>query len=430
MKILLIAYEFPPSPSPQSLRWSYLTRELVRRGHDVHVLTPDLGPELGTPNAALDPRVIVHRTYAGPIRGFIAWHRRRRAAQAHVTNGTGQPTGAPTGVHRALRTPLEIKLVNAAFRISERLWFPDVRGEWTPFARRTMSTLLATGRFDVVISSHEPATCLELGLRARRATALPWIADLGDPVLAPYTPKRWRKRSLQLERATCDEASTVTVTAASAAALLVERHGGARQPAVLTQGFDDRPPTLPPAATGTLELAYAGSFYSFRRAEALFEAIAASKGVCLSVATVALPDALRTIAEKNPESFRLMGFLDHSDALALQAKAHVLVNIANRDAAQVPGKLYEYLGAGRPVLHLTHGGPDPGADLVRTLRRGWVVEDDVTAVATRLKRIRHDLQAGGWLDDVDLSPEPVRSYSWSAIGDRLDALLRESCRPE
>ena len=30
MRILLIAYEFPPSPSPQSLRWTYLVRELDR----------------------------------------------------------------------------------------------------------------------------------------------------------------------------------------------------------------------------------------------------------------------------------------------------------------------------------------------------------------------------------------------------------------
>src|SRR5690606_37156346 len=35
MRVLLIAYEFPPSPSPQSLRWAYLSRELVALGHYV-----------------------------------------------------------------------------------------------------------------------------------------------------------------------------------------------------------------------------------------------------------------------------------------------------------------------------------------------------------------------------------------------------------
>lgn len=45
MRFLLIAYEFPPSPSPQSLRWAYLARELVARGHRVKVLTIHLGGE-------------------------------------------------------------------------------------------------------------------------------------------------------------------------------------------------------------------------------------------------------------------------------------------------------------------------------------------------------------------------------------------------
>ena len=43
LRILLIAYEFPPSPSPQSLRWAYLANRLVAAGHDVHVLAPDIG---------------------------------------------------------------------------------------------------------------------------------------------------------------------------------------------------------------------------------------------------------------------------------------------------------------------------------------------------------------------------------------------------
>ena len=37
MRFLLIAYEFPPSPSPQSLRWAYLVRELIALGHQVKV---------------------------------------------------------------------------------------------------------------------------------------------------------------------------------------------------------------------------------------------------------------------------------------------------------------------------------------------------------------------------------------------------------
>jgi len=77
LRLLVVAYEFPPSPSPQSLRWSYLTRELVALGHDVHVLAPDHPADgLGLP--AIPPGLTVHRCFAGPLMGFLAARARRR----------------------------------------------------------------------------------------------------------------------------------------------------------------------------------------------------------------------------------------------------------------------------------------------------------------------------------------------------------------
>jgi hypothetical protein len=38
MRILLIAYDYPPLSSPQAIRWYYLSRELARRGVELHVL--------------------------------------------------------------------------------------------------------------------------------------------------------------------------------------------------------------------------------------------------------------------------------------------------------------------------------------------------------------------------------------------------------
>ena len=80
MRILLVAYEFPPSPSPQSLRWAYLARKLQALGHDVHVLAPDLpGKGEGLPDIG---GLVVHRVHAGPIVGFIAARSRKEALRA------------------------------------------------------------------------------------------------------------------------------------------------------------------------------------------------------------------------------------------------------------------------------------------------------------------------------------------------------------
>lgn len=419
MLILLVAYEFPPSPSPQSLRWAYLARELHRLGHEVHVLTIDLGA--ATPGLpALPDGIVVHRTHPGPLRGLVAWRRRRRAA-ARVDAGGDAATALPARSGWTHRLSLLLQ------RLGERLWFPDLRGEWHPHGRARLDELLARYAPDVVVSSHEPATTLELGLRAKQA-GFRWVADLADPVLAPYTPPRWRARAHRLEAEVCARADAILVTTPAAAALLAERHAVAAPAIVLPQGFDDTapPPAGDPAAhaQGPLELLYTGSFYSFRSAGALLRAVLDTPGTRLNIAAIHMPDDVLAASRRHPERIRLLGFLPHLEALAWQRRADVLVNLANRDPSQVPGKGYEYLGAGRPILHV---GAEPGDALaakVTALRRGWVCPPDAAAISARLGELvqRH---ADGRLDEgLDLGRDAVAEFGWSRLAARLDAVLR------
>src|SRR5690606_20396913 len=191
MRLLLIAYEFPPSPSPQSLRWTYLVRELAAMGHEVHVLTVDLGGETpGLP--ALPDSVRIHRTFPGLLRGALALHREHRMRHPRKPRGADADAAATANPVAALRPPRNWKqrVSEAVQAVAGQLHFPDIRGEWRRHGQRALGRLVATMRPDVVISSHEPATTLELGL-SLRGMRLPWIVDMGDPVLAPYTPRRW-----------------------------------------------------------------------------------------------------------------------------------------------------------------------------------------------------------------------------------------------
>ncbi|WP_407354180.1 glycosyltransferase [Luteimonas sp. R10] len=429
MRLLLIAYEFPPSPSPQSLRWTYLARELAALGHEVHVLAPDLGGETpGLP--ALPDSVRVHRTFPGPVRGMLAFVRKRRRTATAAPARTAPPASTDPGAGAAaLRPPRNWKqqaseVVQAA---AQRVWFPDVRGEWRFWAERALGPLLERIAPDLVISSHEPATTLELGLSAQ-ARGLRWVADLGDPVLAGYVAPQWRDRAGRLEKQVCDRADLVTVTNAGAAELLRQRHGRRADVGVLPQGFDDRPRTRATTPPGIferdrLELLYTGSFYSFRRADALIRALEAHPALRLSIAAVTVPEAIVSAAKAAPERIRLLGFLPHGAILDLQRRADVLINIANDDATQIPGKFYEYLGAGRPILHLGNGN-DPVAPMVVRLRRGWTCHNDAEAIGARLLALARNKVQGCLDRELALGPETVGEYGWRQIAGRLDALLR------
>ena len=423
MRLLLIAYEFPPSPSPQSLRWAYLCRELHRLGHEVHVLTIDLGGSTpGLPQ--LPDGITVHRTYAGHVRGLVARRRRHRERVRAVESAVTTPGEAPL---RASRSGWKQKLSSLLQRLAGFVWFPDLRGEWLPIGRARLDVLLEEVRPDVVVSSHEPATTLELGLRAR-AAGFRWIADLADPVLAPYTPSRWHARAQGLEAEVCRQAEHVLVTTPSARDVLRRRHGHAAPISVLTQGFEDAgdPPEATPVEfdPGRLELLYTGSFYAFRSADALLQAVVDTPGVRLNVATVHAPDALLQAIDRHPDRIRLLGFLPHRTAIATQREADVLVNLANRDAMQVPGKCYEFLGSGRPILHLGDAPGDAVAALVRERRRGWVAASDADGIAACLRELVARKNAGTLTGELSLGVDEVAEFGWSRLAARLDALLR------
>lgn len=431
MRILLIAYEFPPSPSPQALRWAYLSRELVSLGYELHVLTADLGPAETLEKLAGPGKLIVHRTYAGPVRGLIAARRtaRMHAAQAAQANATGDGSAGAAGVtpQRPRRSTRLTRMVQRALELSSWVRFPDVRAEWRGPGRRAAMKLLKTIEFDAIVCSHEPATSLQVALSAIDGRNPAFVVDLGDPVLAPYTLPHWRRTAAQLEARTCRRADAITVTTDAAAQLLVERHGPLPVH-VVTQGFRERNAAPMPEPRQWLELAYAGSFYSFRSADALFRAVADSDGVRLSVATVALPESLATIARAHPGKFRMLGFLSHAEALALQDSAHVLVNIANASQAQVPGKLYEYLGAARPILHVGDADRDAGGALVQSLHRGWICANDAAALQATLGAIRARQLEGRLLDGIDVSMSPVAMYSWRALGSQYANIIADAVR--
>lgn len=428
MRILLIAYEFPPSRSPQSLRWAYLARELQRLGHDVHVLTIDLG---GGVAEVMDlPGVSIHRTWAGPFRGAVAFHRKRKAVNFappippndHMESAAAQPAISMS------RGGWKMRLSQQLQKMAELIVFPDLRGEWKRLGRRRLLDLLSRLEPDVVVSSHEPATTLELGLEASKR-GYPWIADLGDPVLAPYTHPRWKRRAHTLEAETWRNADHVLVTSSATLSLLSARHGSREDLTVITQGHDcpsDVPTRRTSRADGNpvrLELLYTGSFYSFRDPTALLRAVVETAGVRLSIASVSLPDSVRELAQKHPQSLRLLGFLPHAEAVQWQRGSDILVNIANADPQQIPGKFFEYLGSGRPILHLRADVPDEAAVLIEEHGLGWVVDQNDFTLKRTVRELLLKFRLGELERGLRHQSFDRDRYSWSTLGKRVSDVV-------
>src|SRR5690554_5135965 len=117
MRILLVAYEFPPSASPGALRWSYLSREFATLGHDVHVLMPSVWNQPAT-SLECPPGVTVHPTFAGPFQGLSRWLAARQP---------GPPEAGPAAMAQG-QTALNWKgrVFETLKQAAARVVFPDI----------------------------------------------------------------------------------------------------------------------------------------------------------------------------------------------------------------------------------------------------------------------------------------------------------------
>lgn len=428
LKIFLIAYEFPPSSSPQSLRWAYLVRELACCGHEVHVLAPDIPgnqPDL----MELVDGAIIHRAFPGPIATIASLRVRRR-----LQGKAGRECDSSQAKQLNL-ADVPVPKWNWKGRLMGRLknilgWvlFPDVRGEWNPWALSRLKVLLPAISPDVVISSHEPASTIELG-RIANNLGYRWIVDMGDPVLASYTSHHWRRRALRVERMAVHKAGAVIVTSERTRDLLVARHGAARERChVIAQGFDDRAAEAPagllesiPFDDGRLELLYTGSFYAFRRIDWMLEALVNEPGARITVVTSRAPDDLLRAARRWPRRVRLFGHLPHRVVLALQRHCDVLVNIANDNSVQVPGKFYEYLGAGKPIVHVGGMPEDAVAALLREGGHARFIAPDSDSLARLLADLCARKRAKMPLTDVELTLRR-EAYTWQSHAARIASI--------
>jgi glycosyltransferase involved in cell wall biosynthesis len=251
--------------------------------------------------------------------------------------------------------------------------------------------------YDVAYSSSGPFTSHVVGLLLKKRTRKPWVAELRDGwyrwnrAIFPDYPA-WRDAlERRLEAAVIHAADRVILVTDRMADAFRRQYNklDASHFEVVSNGFDpeqfgDQSPAGGAPHAGWLVL-HAGALYYGRRLATFLEAV-------------------RRVREGNPgfaRDFRLelLGTLDggarrevrasglgacvtvtpqtgHAAAIGTMRAADALLVVANSTPgaeATVPGKLFEYLAVGRPVLAIAP--PESStADVLRQTGGGWLAD--------------------------------------------------------
>ena len=392
VKILIVSWFFPPSSTMGALRIGKLARFLTARGHEIRVVTVKNAPHAQTMAVEIDEQVVTRTPWIDVNRVSLSGLRRRiwpgKAGTAQMRTAGKAPAKDPTPRRRSgVLSKLYVQLTN----------WPDARVGWLPYAVRAGRVLASEWKPDIVFASGPPFTTLNAGYLIAKRHRLPLVCEFRDRWTDDtYWPPEGLHLAIEklMERRVVDYACGLTTVSDPWAEAYRQRFG---KPAItVLNGYDpkDYPDEPSPGARGDrfLRIGYTGSIYVERRDPTpLFQALQLMKATPDQVRVdfwgtrpnlvypLAETCGVRDLVEVHPR-------VPNDESVRRQRASDVLLIMQwdnPRELGNVPGKLFEYLGARRPILGL---GPLDGvpANIVRE-RQAGVYCNDPEALTGHLK---------------------------------------------
>lgn len=420
MKILLLAHSFPPVGGGRGIAWANFLR-FLHQNHGIEADVVTIQPLRGDP-AIHEDRIRLIADETGVYRTFPGWI----YSKLYMPECRGVAAfKVPPSSKR--RTRIVLRRVYDTF--IRPFFFPDRMVEWLPYAISKATSLIRGKTYDVLVTVGFPFSCHIAGWYLKRQFGIKWVADYGDPWSfnpSPETIPQWR-RPLDgiVEKSILKEVDKVLVTTEETKAGFAERFSFLNgRIAVIPQGYDacsfrDRTPIN--TGGGKFRIVYTGTFYRNIRNPRHFFA---------GLSQVEYPDVEVLVAGMHTEEYlpkdervRGLGTLSQEEVSLLQAEASVLLLLGNDSEYQLPGKIFEYAGARRPILAVKNSPKDLGAEFVREHNLGVIVNNEPEAIARAIEELYAMWKAGKLDKPFNLCGLP--DFEWEAISDKLAALLKE-----
>jgi glycosyltransferase involved in cell wall biosynthesis len=391
MRLLVVSYAFPPYNSIGGLRVGKTVKYLLKAGHDVRVLTAEDQPFRPTlPVEAPPENVIYSRSFNVRKPAEVALGKNANAAAENKLPESGRLTNA---LKKALGFPLRTLV-----------YFPDAFIGWMPYALGAGKRLLADWKPDLILASSPPPTSLLVAHSLSKRFGIPWVAELRDLWVDHhyYNQPGWRQAvETRLERKVLSSAAGLVTVSEPLAESLRTKYG--RPTAVVLNGFDpgDYPEeTAVNSGQEELRIVYTGATYPGKQdASPLFNALKQLGPLAEKVRIVFYGSYLNTIREKAAEhgveqQVEVMAPIPYSESLKAQREADVLLLLLwtdTRERGVYTGKLFEYIGARRPILAI--GGRDcVAAELIINRQAGFAMNDpqEIAAQLRHWIQVKHD----------------------------------------
>lgn len=380
MRILIVTYYWPPAGGGGVQRWVKFAKYLHAAGHSPIIYTPE-NPDTPISDNSLESDIpegieVIKKKIFEPsrvLKMFSGKSNERIGASGGKSGG---------GVSNWVRG---------------NMFIPDARVGWVRPSVKFLSKWLEENKVDALITTGPPHSMHLIGRGLKQKIPdLKWMADFRDPwsdmdYLAEFAMgDRAKAKMLNQEQSVVQLADKIIVTSKGAGEKLT---GEKDSPKVswIPNGWDPSDfPQSRPQADSVFRIGHFGALHGARNSTALWSAV--SQYNKISEKQIQLVFAGHVCDEVNDDlkrfnlqfSCTFLGNLAHKKAVEEMMTCSALLLIHNDTESatrSIPGKLFEYLATGVPIVSICRSNSDLSDILDQYDLPHSEHDDDMAAVA-------------------------------------------------
>lgn len=382
-KVLIITYYWPPSGGAGVQRWVKFIKYFNKYNIKPYVITVD--PKLAsyplkdnTLKNDIPKDINVYLTKTFEPYSYYKKINKKEIPYAGFAN-----EGNPNLVQKTARF------------IRGNFFIPDARKGWNKFAYAKALEVIKKEKIETVITTSPPHSTQLIGLKLKRELNINWIADLRDPWTDIYYYKsmlhtKWAKiKDLNYERKVLENSDQIVVVSNSIKQLMASKSKSIdpNKVNIIPNGFDEEDfQKIAFKKNNSLTISYTGTITQDYPTENLIKGLIDNnlKISFTGKADQSIKNNFNVIATFNEHVSHkeIIEVLIGSDLLIL-----IIPEIKNNEGI-LTGKLFEYLGAKKPILCI---GPKNGdaAKIIDECKAGKTFDySDTKGIIEFLKKFK------------------------------------------
>jgi len=421
-RALVITYYWPPAGGPGVQRWLKFVTYFKEFGIEPIVFIPD------NPHYPLKDESIISEIPEGikiirfPIKepyGFAKVFSKKKTNR--VSSGI-------------ITNKKQSSLEKFLLWVRGNFFIPDARIGWVKPSVSFLEDYLSKNKIDIIITSGPPHSLHLIGKSLKKKTGIKWLADFRDPWTKIHyhkslrLNKRAQKKHLELESEVLTNADQVVVTSENTKK---EFQKITNKPIeVITNGYDVSKKIIP-NLDSQFTLVHIGSLLSNRNPEILWKVLSEikneneefSKDLSIKLMGAVSDDVLKSIEDFGlANNCKAYGYISHQEAIQQQHNSQVLL-LVEMDTPEtksiIPGKLFEYLAAKRPILALGPEGSDVNEILKETNSGSYFNYKDKESLKSQIQEYYKDYSK----NQLNVSSKNIEQFSRRELTKKMSDLI-------